>query len=63
LRIIQSVTIQFLRYKFTGWPVSDALEIFKGIGHPSTYSIFTTYRLSGRDNSTRHAPPGRYSTF
>jgi hypothetical protein len=31
--------------------VIDALEKFKGIDHPSKYSVY-------RDKSTRHTPPG-----
>ena len=47
-----SVTIQLLRYNFTVWPVSDAIEIFKSIDHSSRLFCF-------RDNTTRHTPPGR----
>ena len=45
----------------THWLTSERHSQFsiQSIGHPSTYSIFTSYCFSGRDNSTRHTPPGR----
>ena len=48
------ITIQLLKYWFTVDRRTMLSTCVQGIGHPSNYSTFTSYRASGRDNTTRH---------